>query len=246
MHRVLGDHADVPTPYGATEALPVTTIGGRDLLNGLAERTRHGEGTCVGKALPGMDVRVIGIRDEPIAAWSDELTLPEGHVGEIVVRGPVVTRAYADLPKATLAAKVPDAGEIWHRMGDVGYRDAKGRLWYCGRKGHRVVTSHGTLFTDPCEAIFNEHPQVSRSALVGIGDRDQQEPVIIIEPASKRVPHGRRADRMREDILAWGGRFEQTQSIRTLLFHRDLPVDVRHNAKINRELLAAWAQRVVR
>ena len=84
-------------------------------------------------------------------------------------------------PDATKLAKIHDlkTGEVMHRMGDVGYLDDRGRLWFCGRKSHRVVTRGVTLYTIPCEAVFNTHPKVLRSALVGVhrnGASDSQVP----------------------------------------------------------------------
>ncbi len=266
MHRVLVPPADMHTPYGATEALPVASISGREVLADCRERSRTGAGTCVGRPLEGVTVRIIRITDEPIAAWSDDLAVPDGEIGEIVVRGDVVTQEYAGLPEATAAAKIAvsdqpkrqvhdlpygygarDSGLsgnpqcVWHRMGDVGYLDDQGRLWFCGRKAHRVTTAHGTLYTEPCEAIFNEHPDVYRSALVGVGPPGQQEPVIVVEPVPGKFPSGLRMPDFWEELLELGRAHELTRGIDVVLFHRAFPVDVRHNAKIDRDALAVWA-----
>jgi acyl-coenzyme A synthetase/AMP-(fatty) acid ligase len=125
-------------------------------------------------------------------------------------------------------------------MGDVGYRDDQGRLWFCGRKSHRVVTSHGTLFTEPCEGIFNRHPEVRRTALVGVRRRGEVLPVLCVEldPATR----GAFRERVRRELLALGAQHEQTRPIREILFHDQFPVDIRHNAKIFREKLALWAE----
>ncbi len=243
MTRVLGPDAEVFTPYGATEALPLASISAGEVLADCAGRTRRGAGICVGRPLPGVTLRVIRITDEPIARWTDDLPLPDGQCGEIVVRGDVVTKQYAGLPAATAAAKISDGDTIWHRMGDVGYVDEHGRVWFCGRKAHRVVTSRGPLFTIPCEAVFNEHPDVFRSALVGVGPAGGQEPVIVVEPERGRYPRGRRQAALTDELLALGRANELTSDIRRVLFHRGFPVDVRHNAKINREQLAVWAAR---
>jgi acyl-coenzyme A synthetase/AMP-(fatty) acid ligase len=241
LHRALGPDADVHTPYGATESLPVSSISGREVLDDCSEKSRRGAGTCVGKPLSGIDLRLIGITDEPIARWSDDLSVPDGEFGEIVVEGDVVTKRYYGLDRATACAKISDGDRIRHRMGDVGYRDEQGRIWFCGRKGHRVVTENGTMFPVPCEAIFNEHPDVSRSALVGVGPRGKQTPAIIIEPESGRSPRGGSVAVFREEILKLARSSDLTRSINRVLFHRSLPVDIRHNAKIDREQLAIWA-----
>src|SRR5262249_9762045 len=131
----------------------------------------------------GMSVRIIRISDEPIPAWSDDLLLPAGQIGEIVVDGSVVTKEYFNRPQATALAKIlnRDSGRILHRMGDVGYLDVQGQLWFCGRKSQRVITPSATLFTIPCEAVFNQHPQVYRSALVGVAKNGTTQPVLCVE-----------------------------------------------------------------
>lgn len=241
LQKVMNPDADVHTPYGATESLPVTSISGREILRDCVDKTRCGAGTCVGKPLLGCELRIIRITDEPIPIWSDDLTVPDPEKGEIVVSGPMVTKAYHGLPEATAAAKIKDGDKLWHRIGDIGYRDASGSIWFCGRKNHRVITERGTMFTVPCEAIFNEHREVSRCALVGVGPRTKQRPVIVIEPKSADVPCGDREVAFKRELLDLAKSSELTRDIRDVLFHRSLPVDVRHNAKINREELAVWA-----
>jgi acyl-coenzyme A synthetase/AMP-(fatty) acid ligase len=129
-------------------------------------------------------------------------------------------------------------------MGDLGYRDARGRLWFCGRKAHRVVTADGTLFTIPCEAVFNTHPEVSRTALVGLGNAGAARPVLCVEPKRWPLPKADRA-RIVAELKALGRQFDHTRGIDTFLFRKSFPVDIRHNAKIFREKLATWAARRV-
>ncbi len=243
--------ADINTPYGATEALPVCTISAREVIEHTAERTRTGAGTCVGRPFPGVRVKIIAITDSPIHTLSMARELAMGQIGEIIVQGPSVTRHYLRRPDADAMAKISEPAEgadpdapvpFWHRMGDVGYLDDQERLWYCGRKSHIVSTSKGHLYSEPCEAIFNEHPRVFRSALVGIGRRGNQTPVIIVEPAQGQFPR-RSADRQKfsSELQKLAAGNPLTLDIQTVLFHRSLPVDVRHNSKINRERLAVWA-----
>jgi olefin beta-lactone synthetase len=247
--------AEVYTPYGATEALPVASISSREVLDDTAERTRTGAGTCVGRAFPGVTIKIIQITHGPIATLSMARELPAGQIGEIIVQGPSVTRSYLRKPLAEAEAKIADPHEdhdatapvpFWHRMGDVGYLDHQGRLWYCGRKSHIVTTAKGLLFTEPCEAIFNEHPRVARSALVGVirkpGQAADQTPVIIVEPRSKQFPL-RNADRQKfaAELRDLAAANPLTLDIHTVFFHRSLPVDFRHNSKINRERLSLWA-----
>ena len=146
---LLGPDAQIFTPYGATESLPVCSIGSDEILGETCEKTDEGAGVCVGRPVQGMRVEIVEIRDEPITTWSDDLLVPDGTIGEIAVRGPVVTRSYFGREESTRLAKIDDParGGFWHRMGDVGYRDEQGRIWFCGRKTHRVITPGGTMFT---------------------------------------------------------------------------------------------------
>lgn len=237
--------AQVHTVYGATEALPVASIGSDEILGETRHATDRGLGVCVGRPVEGIEVKIIRIDDGPIPEWSDDWLVPPGTVGEIVVAGPVVTREYFQRPEATRLAKIVDRRReaVLHRMGDLGYLDDRGRIWFCGRKAHRVILADETLFTIPCEAIFNTHPDVHRSALVAVeagGDRD---PVICIEPV-RRLTRGEQ-NRLREELLEHAAGFAHTRRIRTLLFHPSFPVDIRHNSKIFREKLADWAGRRV-
>lgn len=242
FQKMLPPDTQIFTPYGATEALPVSSIGSHEILGETMHETARGGGTCVGRPDPHVTVRIIRITDEPIPTWSDDLVLPDGQIGEIVVKGPVVTREYYRRPEATALAKIrsADGQEVWHRMGDVGRLDHQGRLWFCGRKAHRVSTAAGPLFTIPCEAIFNAHSRVYRTALVGVGTPGQQTPVLCVElePGDDR----RDLPGLRRELLALGEKHPHTRAIQTILVHPStFPVDVRHNAKIGRELLAAWA-----
>ncbi len=244
LKQILPAGADSHTPYGATEALPVTCIDGSEILSKTMQLSNQGAGICVGRSLPGIAVKIIEIKDEAIPAWDETLVLPPKEIGEIVVKGPVVTWEYYKREDQTALAKIRDGDSIWHRMGDVGYLDDNGRLWFCGRKGHRVITAEKTMFTVPCEAIFNQHPDVFRSALVGIGPRTTQRPVIIIEPKSDRMPaRGEASRRFAQELLNLGGQNELTRHIKDVLFHPAFPVDFRHNAKIIREKLALWAEK---
>lgn len=243
---MLSPEARIYTPYGATEALPVAAIAHPEILEETRHESAKGRGTCVGRPLPGLDVRVIRISDEPIARWSDELAVAPGEVGEIVVRGPIATAEYYARPEATALAKIPaptssSDSVFYHRMGDLGRMDERGRIWFCGRKSHRVITARETLFTIPCEAIFNQHPRVRRTALVGVGAKGAQKPVLCVElERDRRGPQPDHATIKRE-LLALGAAHAHTAGIREILFHESFPVDIRHNSKIFREKLADWA-----
>ncbi|HEY9071347.1 MAG TPA: fatty acid CoA ligase family protein [Candidatus Ozemobacteraceae bacterium] len=240
FQKMLPETTQIHTPYGATEALPVSDIGSHEILGDTAAETARGGGTCIGRHVPEVTVRIIRITDEPIPAWSEELVLPTGVTGEIAVSGPIVTREYYERPEATALAKIRAAdGTVWHRMGDCGRIDASGRLWFCGRKSHRVETASRTLFTIPCEAVFNQHPKVYRTALVGIGTRGRQTPVLCVELEKNAGTVDQTA--IISELRALGAAHEHTREITTFLFHPEFPVDIRHNAKIGREKLAVWA-----
>ena len=243
MTKMLSPFTQVFTPYGATEALPVASIGSNEILGETAAHTAQGQGICVGQPVGGIETAILKITDEPVAEWSEVLKLPLGEIGEIAVRGGVVTKEYFNRPEQTILAKIStsESGSVWHRMGDVGYFDAKGRLWMCGRKSHRVVTGKETLFTIPVEGIFNTHPKVKRTALVGIGPRGQQRPVLCVELEPSCCGRDEEA-LVRHELLDLGTRFPHTLSIKHILFPPTFPVDIRHNAKIFREKLAAWAE----
>lgn len=246
------------TPYGATECLPVASIGSDEILNQTRARTDAGEGVCVGRPVPGLTARVIRISDAAIDTWNDALELPAGEIGEITVKAAHATRAYLDLPQATALAKIQDPanGGFYHRMGDVGYVDAMGRLWFCGRKAHRVVSGDMTRFSIPCEGVFNAHPKVFRTALVGVARNGVNQPVLCVEleagargdvrGAVPSAAHSEAHDAIRAELRALGAQHAHTRDIGTFLFHPSFPVDVRHNAKIFREKLAVWAAQKLR
>lgn len=237
--RAVAPHGTMHSPYGATETLPVSTISDREVLEFAAPLTLRGHGTCVGRPVPGVEVRIVALRDEPIDSIAEADPLPPGQIGEIIVRSGPTTLAYDQLPEATRGAKIADTPRAWHRMGDAGYLDDDGRLWFCGRKAERVETPTGVLFTDRCEPIFNQHPAVRRTALIGLGERGRQVPALVVEPRPGHWPDSaeKRVSLVRA-LRALGAEVETTRGITRFFFRRRFPVDVRHNAKIHRLTLA--------
>jgi olefin beta-lactone synthetase len=245
MRELLPANGSLYTPYGATECLPVAVIESRELQNTRAQ-TEQGAGTCVGRALPANTVRIIAINDNVIANWQDVQPMPIDNVGEITVAGPSATDAYFDRPNATALAKIretlPDGSvRVVHRMGDLGWIDAQGRIWFCGRKTHRVETANGPLYTEQVEPVFNTHPKIKRTALVGVGELGKQTPILCVE--LKHDADKQHFETIKAELLAIGAKFVHTAGIKTLLWHPKFPVDIRHNAKIGREFLSAWAAR---
>ena len=245
MRRMLADDANIYTPYGATECLPVAIIEGRQ-LQATRAATEQGAGTCIGFPVPPNEVRLIRISDEAIPEWRDELQVTAGEVGEIVVAGPTVTDEYFARPQATALAKIrehlADGGiRTLHRMGDLAWRDEQGRLWFCGRKNQRVETSNGPLYTEQVEQIFNAHPKVRRSALVGIGEKGAQTPILCVEAEPGTAKSALAS--LQSELQALAHQHPHTAPIVDILFHPGFPVDIRHNAKIGRETLARWASK---
>lgn len=256
--KMLSQGVPILNSYGATESLPISMIAS-DALFATTDITDNGGGICVGRTIDGVTIRIIAISEEVIPEWDDALQLNNGEIGEIVVQGPMVSQSYylnnsqhasqneSQGKRATAAAKIWDSATdtVRHRMGDLGYLDDQGLLWMCGRKAHRVDATLNGLFAKryysiPCERIFNTHPNVKRSALVGVKVANEIEPLICIELDQSLVCN--KSQQLYQDLIAIAEQFTQTQGIRRFLIHPDFPVDVRHNAKIFREKLAVWAQ----
>lgn len=236
---MLRPDVQIYTPYGATESLPVAVLGSDVILKQTALLTDQGKGICVGKAVPGLEVRIIRILDGPIDEMSDDILVDQHSTGEICVKGPQVTAGYFGRKHATQLAKMKDPqGGFWHRMGDLGYLDDENRIWFCGRKTQRVHNKHGAFYTICCEGVFNTHPKVARTALVN-GDKDRAALCVQLLPdvmPSEHIP-------IRNELLELGSLHPHTLAIKHILFHPAFPVDIRHNAKINREQLSLWARK---
>jgi acyl-CoA synthetase (AMP-forming)/AMP-acid ligase II len=230
-------HGKLHSPYGATEALPVATISADEI------ETTSVRGACVGRPISETEVKIIAITDEPVTSLSAADAKPQGEIGEIIVRGPVVTKVYDDLPKANRLAKIPgqpdaSGATVWHRMGDCGYFDVQGRLWFCGRKAERVETAQGTLHTEPCEQVFRSHPRAARCALIGLGERPAQRPALVVET---KILDSADARALARELRLLALEHPHTVPINLFYFREKFPVDVRHNAKIHRRTLARWA-----
>jgi acyl-CoA synthetase (AMP-forming)/AMP-acid ligase II len=237
---IMPESGEIHTPYGATESLPIVSIEGHVIVAETWAETQKGKGTCVGSPLPGISLKIIEATDSVLRDLTDCTILGPGQIGEIIVKGDVVTSAYDGNEEQNLASKIKDEDGFWHRIGDVGYLDDVGRLWFCGRKAHRVFSRQGIMYTICCEALINCHPDVFRAALVGIGtEPGYQIPVIIVE-LHKPIT------RSQKDILAEVrdicAASDLLINIEHILVHDSFPVDIRHNAKIFREKLSVWAQ----
>ena len=236
------------TPYGATECLPVTTIAAEELLGETRSLALRGNGTCVGRPVTGVEIRVIRETDGPIATLADATSCAVGEIGEIIATGPSVTREYDGLPEATRLAKIADGARVWHRMGDLGSLDAAGRLFFFGRRVEKVRTADGDLPTESLEPAFRQHPQVFRCALIGLGGAPAQTPALVVETRAGSFPLDEAARaRFVAELRDLARVNPQAARVKHIVFQRALPVDVRHNAKIHRlQLAKEWTQRLVR
>ena len=237
---MLSDNAQIHTPYGATEAVPIISIGSNEVLAETRKLSEQGYGMCIGRPICNTKIKLIKITDKPITHLEEKLEVPEGQVGEIIVQADLVTKSYFNNKEANMLSKISDHdGGFWHRMGDLGWKDSKGRIWFCGRKDHRVITRKETLFTIPVEAIFNNHEKVFRSALTGAGRQRDQIPVIFIEPLSKI----KNRKTFIKELFELAKSNPLTRKIEHIFIEKAFPVDIRHNSKIFREKLAVKANR---
>lgn len=238
------EDASMTLCYGSTEAFPVSAFDIREMFSDTKHLSEKGFGICVGKPMPECQTGLIPIRDEVFSHFDADFFLPDGEVGELAVQGDHVSRRYFENPDGEANAKMKGPDQtLWHRTGDLAWRDKKGRLWLCGRKSSMVKTAQGPLYALSCETIFNTHPEVQRSALVGIGDSTEKVPVVIVELRQK-CGKKRKAAIFEElfDIAKENG---VTSTIDTILFHDALPVDGYHLTEIMRDELVAYAQKQV-
>ena len=227
-------NATVHTPYGATECLPVTNIQSAEILSETGAGARRGQGTCVGRPATGVEIRVIREEDGPLDQLEHATPCAPGEIGEILATGPTVTRNYNRNPEATALAKTVDAqGRTWHRMGDLGAIDERGRLWFHGRRAEKLETSDGSMTTESVEPSFSDHNDVRRCALIGLGPRGKQRAVLVVEP--RRMPTDyREAKVLVDDLRHHASANRHSARVAAIVFQRALPTDIRHNAKIHR------------
>ena len=198
------------------------------------QETQSGKGVCIGKSVPGIELQIHSPNDQPNCS-----PLPEETAGEIWVTGPSVSLEYLFDELSNLQHKFTDeTGRIWHKTGDIGLRDSNSRIWFRGRASQRIQTATGILDTVAIERIFEVHPLVYRTALVGLGTKGQQIPVLCVEPNSDFNDEKKT---LISDLQAMSQKNPLTDSITHIIITGPFPVDIRHNAKIQREKLALIA-----
>jgi acyl-coenzyme A synthetase/AMP-(fatty) acid ligase/pimeloyl-ACP methyl ester carboxylesterase len=229
--------AEPHTPYGMTEALPVTDITLDDI-----EAAGSGNGVCVGRPVPGVEVNIsplslLGVADGP-------LTSSPGVHGEVCVRAAHVKDRYDALWAAERAA-ARDPG--WHRTGDVGHMDGEGRLWIEGRLAHVITTADGVVTPVGLERRIEDLHVVSAAAVVGVGPEGAQVAVAVVVPAARARRHASRAGRLTVASPELADQVRETAGIdlAAVLATTTLPVDIRHQSKVDRAALARRAARLL-
>jgi len=227
--QALVPHAELHTPYGMTEALPVT-----DVSLAAIEAVGPGEGICVGRPLPSV---VLGISafDDTGGVDAEPTTHP-GVSGEVLVRAPHVKDRYDQL-WATERESSRTKG--WHRTGDVGHLDDDGRLWVEGRLVHVVRTASGPVTPVGAEQRIEGLDGVSMAAVVGVGPVGTQQVVAVVVPSAGARPG------LAGPELASAVRSAAGVTVAAVLVAKELPVDIRHASKIDRARVARWAARVL-
>lgn len=239
---IMPEGGEIFSTYGATEALPIASISGSETINETGKLTEMGRGTCVGRPLRGLELKII-LSSNGVVRHIDECSiLPDGEIGEIIIKALNVSPSYYNNPFETERHKIKarEAG-VWHRTGDLGYLDEKGRLWYCGRKSHAVKTVERLYYSCCCEAVINTNRYVKKSALVAAG----KGPAICLE-LERNIPKGDIEDIMTELKLLVESNPVTAGIERFLIYNKPLPVDIRHNSKIDRLKLAVWAEKRLR
>lgn len=240
LSAVMAPDGELAANYGATEAMPSTELGSREHLDGVWGLTEHGAGVCVVvtpcRASNSRSSTSWTVRSIPS---EKPRSCPPGTSANLV-RGTHVSPEYYLDPESTRKNKVPDLQGDWHRFGDVGYLDAQGRLWVCGRVSQRVKAEGGNVFPLQVEPLFDAHPKVRRSGLVESPELRASCPSCVAEVETRRGQGP--APRLTPGTSRAGGRFRYgEQDSRHPLQGR--AADPRHNSKIERPRLAKWAAR---
>lgn len=218
------------TPYGMTECLLVADVTLPEI-----ERAAGDRGVCVGRPLGTGQVRVSAIDADGRA--TGEPTTDAGVTGEIVISAPHLKRGYFRLHLTDREAR-RGLPERWHRTGDVGHLDADGLLWVEGRLPHVITTAEGPVTPVGIEQDVETVDAVSRAAAVGVGPVGGQVVVAVVEAGARRPG-------LASPALTDAVRAATAQRLAAVLVVPSLPTDIRHNSKIDRTRVAAWADRVL-
>lgn len=244
--EVIHPEGDACPNYGATEALPSTEISGREALAETAERTAAGEGICVGQPFPNVEVQVVSPIDGKSTQLKDYQALATGVEGELIVCGPNISTAYYNDEKSTLKNKLyGDDGRVWHRLGDVGHLDEKGRVWVQGRISQCIRLDDELLLPIAIEARFDRHPKVRRSGLASRRNHQGVQEAVVAVELKQRLGAAEKAQLLAE-LQALTKTDAALARVSEVVILDALPVDPRHNAKIERGKLSALLQKQYR
>jgi len=219
-------NAELHTPYGMTEVLPVADISLVEI-----EAAGPGNGVCVGFPIEGVEVAISPLDDDGRA--TGPLTSDHSVAGEVCIRAPHTKDDYDKLWVTQHASSQP-AG--WHRSGDIGHFDTAGRLWIEGRMIHIITTAEGVVTPVGVEHAVEAVHGVARAAAVGVGPSGAQVLVVVIALESRP-----RRPKLADETLADQVRAAVAVDVAAVLTVSDLPVDKRHNSKIDRTAIAVWA-----
>jgi acyl-CoA synthetase (AMP-forming)/AMP-acid ligase II len=231
--------AELHTPYGMTEVLPVADVdlAAREAIGG-------GRGVCVGPPVPGCEVVII-----PVAPAEPQIC-PEGHTGEVLISADWMSDGYDRLWHTERRARgVMLSGGRWHRSGDVGHLDAKGNLWIEGRVAHLIHTERGPVTPVPLEIAAETVPGVTRAAAVGVGPVGVSQVVIVLESVTD-TGEGAASATVRDAVRVAVASATQDYPngpvpVAAVWKVKSLPVDIRHNAKIDRAAVAAQMEQIL-
>ena len=246
FRKMIAREAVFETTWGATEGLPLASINIDELLGEMKAAMDSGSGVCIGKPSYRVRVRAMKVTEGPVSHWAEDLNLPSGEIGELIVSGPNISPRYHKDSDSDREHKLIENEEIWHRTGDLGWLDDQGNIWFCGRKTHQIPLREAdeTLYSVQGEGVANSHPSVYRSALVCADPTITQlcsTPVMCVELIPETLDSDR--PRIQQEILALMHESIATKFVKVVLFHDSFPVDIRHNAKIERHILGRWASK---
>ena len=224
-------NAGAHTPYGMTEVLPVADISLAQI-----DEVGDGPGVCVGYPVDRVDVVLDPLDDRgvPTGAMTND---PEV-LGEVCIRASHMRDGYDNLWFTEHVASQPRG---WHRSGDVGHFDAEGRLWIEGRIVHVVSTMYGPVTPIGHEHAINRLQGVGQSAIVGVGPHGTQQIVVVVVPDPAVRRSALASEHLTDRVRSCVGDID----VAAALVVRSLPVDKRHNSKIDRTRIAAWAERAL-
>jgi acyl-coenzyme A synthetase/AMP-(fatty) acid ligase/pimeloyl-ACP methyl ester carboxylesterase len=223
--------AEAHTPYGMTEVMPVADISLAEI-----DAVGTGEGVCVGYPVDGVEAAVSAIDSEGRAVG--DLTSDAGILGEVCIRAAHMRDGYDKLWLTESEASQPEG---WHRSGDVGHFDSEGRLWIEGRIGHVITTAYGPVTPVGIEHRVAALDGVDLAAVVGVGPVGTQQVVVVLSV----VDGGRSSSLADEGLVDRVRGVTGSVDVAAVLVVASLPVDKRHNSKIDRTRIAAWAEKVL-